>query len=101
MMSRPLTILTRAKSSSQAEDWTPKVDSPLAKRAESSGVAASDEKKESKQTDVATLRLPDGREFEFPILHGSMGPSVVDVRTFYAKTGLFTFDPGFTSTASW
>lgn len=37
---------------------------------------------------------------ELPILTGSLGPSVIDIRSLYAKTGLFTYDPGFTSTAS-
>lgn len=37
---------------------------------------------------------------QMPILTGSMGPSVIDIRTLYAKTGHFTYDPGFTSTAS-
>ena len=37
---------------------------------------------------------------ELPILDGTIGPSVVDISKLYAKTGMFTFDPGFTSTAS-
>lgn len=37
---------------------------------------------------------------QMPIIAGSMGPSVIDIRTLYAKTGHFTYDPGFTSTAS-
>jgi len=37
---------------------------------------------------------------QMPILTGSMGPAVIDIRTLYAKTGHFTYDPGFTSTAS-
>ncbi len=49
----------------------------------------------------ATLRLGENTEpFEFPILSGSMGPDTIDIRTLYAKTGLFTYDPGFLSTAS-
>ena len=35
-----------------------------------------------------------------PILNGTDGPSVVDIRLLYAQTGLLTYDPGFTSTAS-
>lgn len=35
-----------------------------------------------------------------PILDGTDGPSVIDIRTLYAQTGLLTYDPGFTSTAS-
>ena len=38
--------------------------------------------------------------YEFEILEGSRGPSVVDISTFYSKTGKFTYDNGFTSTAS-
>lgn len=39
-------------------------------------------------------------EFSYPILQGSMGPSVVDIRKFYGDTGFFTYDPGYTSTGS-
>ena len=49
----------------------------------------------------ATLDLGDGREpMEFPVLSGTMGPDVVDIRTLHAKGGVFTYDPGFLSTAS-
>ncbi len=41
-----------------------------------------------------------GKSVEYPILKATRGPDVVDMRTFYKDTGLFTFDPGFTSTAS-
>lgn len=46
-------------------------------------------------TDNAT-----GESYEFPVMEGTMGPRVVDIRKFYAETGMFTYDPGFTSTAS-
>ncbi|MFB0875234.1 MULTISPECIES: citrate synthase [unclassified Sphingobium] len=36
----------------------------------------------------------------YPVLDGSVGPQVIDVRKLYANTGMFTYDPGFTSTAS-
>ena len=42
----------------------------------------------------------DGKTHDFPLYSGSHGPNVVDFRSFYAKTGCFTLDPGFTSTAS-
>ncbi|MGY8986078.1 MAG: citrate synthase [Sphingomonadales bacterium] len=42
----------------------------------------------------------NGKEINFSILEGSCGPKVVDIRKFYSETGLFTFDPGFTSTGS-
>ena len=41
-----------------------------------------------------------GKSYDFPVLKGSMGPRVADIRSFYADTGMFTYDPGFTSTAS-
>src|SRR3546814_8895113 len=37
---------------------------------------------------------------DYAILSGSVGPDVLDIRKLYANTGMFTFDPGFTSTAS-
>jgi len=52
-----------------------------------------------KQKGTATLTV-DGKTVELPIYEGSVGPSVIDVRKIYAKTGLFTYDPGFTSTAA-
>ena len=42
----------------------------------------------------------EGGEQSFPLLEGSVGPDVVDIRKFYGETGKFTYDPGFTSTAS-
>ncbi len=41
-----------------------------------------------------------GKRYEYPILKATRGPDAVDIRSFYKDTGLFTFDPGFTSTAS-
>jgi len=48
----------------------------------------------------ATLNLADGKALEMPIYGGTIGPDVVDIRTLYGKTGLFTYDPGFLSTGS-
>ena len=42
----------------------------------------------------------NGKTYELPILKGATGPDVVDVRKLYADADVFTFDPGFTSTAS-
>jgi citrate synthase len=48
-----------------------------------------------------TVKLTtEGGEIPLPLLEGSVGPDVVDIRKFYAETGKFTYDPGFTSTAS-
>ncbi|NOW44645.1 citrate synthase [Novosphingobium sp. SG751A] len=44
--------------------------------------------------------IVEGKEVESPILKGSVGPDVIDIRKLYAQTGAFTYDPGFTSTAS-
>lgn len=41
-----------------------------------------------------------GKSEEFPILRGTHGPPVVDIRKLYAKMGMFTYDPGFKSTGS-
>jgi citrate synthase len=49
---------------------------------------------------TATLKLPDGKSLDFPVLSGSTGPDVVDIRALYGKSGMFTYDPGFLSTAS-
>jgi citrate synthase len=37
---------------------------------------------------------------DYKVMRGSVGPEVVDIRKLYADTGMFTYDPGFTSTAS-
>jgi citrate synthase len=50
-----------------------------------------------------TFTLTDnrsGKSYELPIMEGTLGPDVIDVRRLYAETGCFTFDPGFTSTGS-
>ena len=50
---------------------------------------------------LATLSFHDGKpSVDFPIYSGNEGPDVIDVRALYNKTGLFTYDPGFMSTAS-
>ncbi|MEF9943624.1 MAG: citrate synthase [Burkholderiaceae bacterium] len=49
----------------------------------------------------ATLSFPDGTPaIELPIYSGTVGPDVIDIRQLYGKTGKFTYDPGFLSTAS-
>ena len=49
----------------------------------------------------ATLSFSNGSpSVEMPVYHGSIGPDVVDIRKLYAQTGMFTYDPGFMSTAS-
>lgn len=48
----------------------------------------------------ATISFPDGRQHRLPILRGSAGPDVIDIRRLYADTGYLAYDPGFMSTAS-
>ena len=48
----------------------------------------------------ATLTLPGGKTLDFPMMDGTIGPEVIDIRTLYGKAGVFTYDPGFLSTAS-
>jgi citrate synthase len=50
-------------------------------------------------TSKATLNLGD-KSYELEVAHGSIGPSVIDISKLYGQTGHFTYDPGFTSTAS-
>lgn len=50
-------------------------------------------------SDKARLHF-DGKEYEFPVRKGTIGPDVIDISTLYAQTHAFTLDPGFTSTAS-
>ena len=56
---------------------------------------------ESKLTQTGTMTVTmNGQTTELPVFSGTDGPDVVDYRAFYKATGAFTFDPGFTSTAS-
>jgi len=55
---------------------------------------------DAKADKKATLSLPGGTSFEFPVMSGTIGPEVVDIRSLYGKSGMFTYDPGFLSTAS-
>ena len=55
----------------------------------------------SKQNKHFVLTNPEtGESWDLPVLEGTTGPDVIDVRKFYGATGRFTFDPGFTSTAA-
>ena len=47
----------------------------------------------------ATITI-NGKPYVLPIYGGTMGPDVVDISKFYQETGCFTYDPGYTSTAS-
>jgi len=53
----------------------------------------------SKPGGSATL-IVGNKKIELPVSHGSVGPDVVDIRKLYAEGNVFTYDPGFTATAS-
>ena len=57
--------------------------------------------------DIDTTKKPftlfnneSGQSYEIPVLKGTEGPNVLDIRKLYQETGMFTYDPGYTSTAS-
>ena len=49
-------------------------------------------------TPPAKLTVAD-KDTTFHVSHGTIGPSVIDIAKLYHDTGMFTYDPGFTSTA--
>ncbi|WP_135210175.1 citrate synthase [Vitreimonas flagellata] len=56
---------------------------------------------ESKLTKKPTATISvNNKQLELPVYGGSVGPDVIDIRKLYAETNVFTYDPGFTSTAS-
>ncbi|MFO1040005.1 MAG: citrate synthase [Geminicoccaceae bacterium] len=48
----------------------------------------------------ASITTTEGKTVDLPILRGTIGPEVIDIRKLYGASGNFTYDPGFTSTAS-
>ena len=55
------------------------------------------------QSNKKTFTLTDnssGEQIQLPVIEGTVGPRVIDVRRLYAETGCFTYDPGYTSTGS-
>jgi citrate synthase len=61
--------------------------------------STADDRAAAKET-VTLIDNTNGRQFTLPLMSGSVGPKVIDIRKLYAETGYFTFDPGFTSTGS-
>ena len=50
-----------------------------------------------------TMTLTDnatGKSIDLPVIEGSIGPKVIDVRKLYAQTGCCTYDPGFMAPAA-
>jgi citrate synthase len=56
--------------------------------------------KENNMSDTKASLTIGGESHDYAIMDGTVGPQVIDVRKLYANTGMFTYDPGFTSTAS-
>ena len=54
---------------------------------------------ENKQVGTARIEI-EGQSYELPIMRGTCGPNVIDISKLYKQSGHFTYDPGFTSTAS-
>ncbi|MBF0267072.1 MAG: citrate (Si)-synthase [Alphaproteobacteria bacterium] len=49
---------------------------------------------------VTVTNNSNGKQVEFPLHSGTVGPKVIDIRSLYSQMDLFTYDPGFTSTGS-
>ncbi len=56
--------------------------------------------KENNMSDNNATLTVGGDTKDYAVMDGTVGPQVIDVRKLYANTGMFTYDPGFTSTAS-
>ena len=54
---------------------------------------------EKQQVGTAKIEI-NGQSYELPVIRGTRGPDVIDISKLYKKSGYFTYDPGFTSTAS-
>ena len=49
---------------------------------------------------VTLIDHSTGKELEMPLLEGTVGPKVIDIRKLYTELDYFTFDPGFMATGS-
>lgn len=54
----------------------------------------------NKKQTITLIDNSTGKSYEYPLRAGTVGPKVIDIRSLYNDTGYFTYDPGFTSTAS-
>ena len=65
------------------------------------GNSGMNEKEKKRFSETFTLTdNSSGKSYELPVIKGTQGPNLIDVRNLYSDTGYFTFDPGFTSTGS-
>jgi citrate synthase len=56
--------------------------------------------KKPAQAHVTVKDSASGQTYDLPVMDGTLGPRVIDVRKLYGEHDVFTYDPGFTSTAS-
>ena len=54
----------------------------------------------SSNMNVTVIDNAEGKQATFPLIGGTEGPKVIDIRSLYAETGYFTYDPGYVSTGS-
>ena len=54
----------------------------------------------TQKNSVTLVDNRNGKSFNFPVMDGTEGPSLINISSLYAKTGMFTYDPGYMSTAS-
>lgn len=54
----------------------------------------------TQKNSVTLVDNRNGKSFNFPIFDGTEGPSLINISSLYAETGMFTYDPGYMSTAS-
>jgi citrate synthase len=92
-----------AKTAAAKSKTKPGRERAKAERAAAPRAAAPKPTPEQAPPAAATVTVTDnatGKSFELPVMGGTIGPRVIDIRRLYGDTGLFTYDPGFTSTAA-
>jgi len=77
-----------------------KAASAKANSGKATAVKADAAKAAAKPETVTFIDNRTGKRFDYPIIKGTVGPDVVDIRKFYGDTGMFTYDPGYGSTGS-
>src|SRR6187431_2900196 len=63
-------------------------------------ISAKREEADMADKETAARLSIEGKTLDLPIKHGTLGPDVFDITKLYNEGGVFTYDPGFTSTAS-
>src|SRR6201991_4707410 len=71
-----------------------------AERREAAGIEETESMENKVKPNGKASITANGKTVELPVYSGTVGPDVIDIGKMYAQTGMFTLDPGFTSTAS-